>query len=52
MIELKPIGIIYGRFKDLSGTPIPPSGAAGVTGTVEVFNDIDGRTSRRHACPT
>lgn len=46
---MKPIGIIHSPFTTLSGMPIQPAGAAGVTGTVEVFEpyrdglkDLDG----------
>lgn len=39
MIGLKPIGTIYSPFKELSGMPIQPGGAAGVKGTVEVLED-------------
>lgn len=39
MIKLKPIGIICSPFKELSGMPIQPAGATGVTGTVEVFEE-------------
>ena len=35
-IVLKPIGIIRTPHKNLEGTPIQPSGACGVRGTVEV----------------
>lgn len=36
-IEFKPIGIIHSPFTNLEGMPIQPSGAAGVKGTVEIF---------------
>ena len=39
MIELQPIGVIHSPFEDLTGMPIQPAGAAGVTGTVEVFDE-------------
>ncbi|HIP70696.1 MAG TPA: S-adenosylmethionine-dependent methyltransferase, partial [Anaerolineae bacterium] len=39
MIELKPIGIIHTPFTRPDGTPIQPAGAAGVHGTVEVFEE-------------
>ena len=49
MIKLKPIGIIHTPFKKKEGTPIQPSGAAGIHATVEVFpeyhaglKDLDG----------
>lgn len=48
-INYKPIGIIYSPFKEVEGTPIQPTGAAGIKGTIEVFeeyytglNDLDG----------
>jgi len=48
-IELEPIGIIHSPFTEPKGMPIQPAGAAGVTGTVEVFEayrdglaDLDG----------
>jgi len=36
-IEFRPIGIIRSPFTELKGMPIQPAGAAGVKGTVEVF---------------
>jgi tRNA-Thr(GGU) m(6)t(6)A37 methyltransferase TsaA len=36
-IKFKPVGVIHSPFKDTAGMPIQPSGAAGVAGTVEVF---------------
>jgi len=39
MIELRPIGIIHTPFKKPAGMPIQPAGAAGVKGTVDVFED-------------
>jgi tRNA-Thr(GGU) m(6)t(6)A37 methyltransferase TsaA len=39
MIELKPIGIIHTPFTTLEEMPIQPAGAAGVQGTVEVFEE-------------
>jgi tRNA-Thr(GGU) m(6)t(6)A37 methyltransferase TsaA len=36
-IKYKPIGVIHSPFKDIEGMPIQPTGAKGVTGTVEVF---------------
>lgn len=36
-IRYKPIGIIYSPFKEQKGTPIQPTAAKGVDGTVEVF---------------
>jgi tRNA-Thr(GGU) m(6)t(6)A37 methyltransferase TsaA len=40
MIELKPIGTIHSPFKELSGMPIQPTGAADVKGTIEVFEEF------------
>ncbi len=40
MIEISPIGIIQTPFKKAEGMPIQPAGAAGVKGTVEVFEDF------------
>jgi tRNA-Thr(GGU) m(6)t(6)A37 methyltransferase TsaA len=39
MIEFKPIGIIHTPFSTPEGMPIQPAGAAGVHGTVEVFEE-------------
>jgi tRNA-Thr(GGU) m(6)t(6)A37 methyltransferase TsaA len=39
-IEFLPIGIIRSPFAELEGMPIQPAGAAGVKGTVEVFEDF------------
>jgi len=42
-IEYKPIGIIHSKFKEPKGTPIQPSSAKGVDGTIEIFPKyIDG----------
>jgi len=48
-IKYKPIGIIHSPFKDITGMPIQPTGARGITGTVEVepeyadgLKDIEG----------
>lgn len=38
-MEMKPIGLIHTPFADLTGMPIQPAGAAGVSGTVEVFSE-------------
>jgi tRNA-Thr(GGU) m(6)t(6)A37 methyltransferase TsaA len=40
MIEMEPIGIIHTPFLELEGMPIQPAGAAGVRGTVEVFEEF------------
>ena len=49
MTEIHPIGVIRSPFKELSGMPIQPAGAAGVRGTVEIseeyqagLKDLDG----------
>jgi tRNA-Thr(GGU) m(6)t(6)A37 methyltransferase TsaA len=49
MIELHPIGVIHTPFRQPAGMPIQPTGAAGVKGTVEVYEpyvvglaDLDG----------
>jgi tRNA-Thr(GGU) m(6)t(6)A37 methyltransferase TsaA len=39
MIELKPIGIIHTPFTELEGMPIQPKGAAGIRGTIELFDE-------------
>ncbi|MBW2368215.1 MAG: tRNA (N6-threonylcarbamoyladenosine(37)-N6)-methyltransferase TrmO [Deltaproteobacteria bacterium] len=36
-IEFEPIGIIHSPYKKIGNMPIQPPGAAGMTGTVEVF---------------
>ncbi|MEQ9715244.1 MAG: tRNA (N6-threonylcarbamoyladenosine(37)-N6)-methyltransferase TrmO [Candidatus Asgardarchaeum sp.] len=36
-IKYKPIGIIHSPFKEPKGTPIQPTSARGVKGTVEIF---------------
>jgi tRNA-Thr(GGU) m(6)t(6)A37 methyltransferase TsaA len=38
-IKYKPIGIVHSPFKEPKGTPIQPSGAEGIGGTVEVFRE-------------
>lgn len=39
-IEFAPIGIIHSPFMEPEDMPIQPAGAAGVKGTVEVFEDF------------
>lgn len=39
MIELKPIGIIHTPFSRPEGMPIQPKGAAGISGTIELFEE-------------
>jgi tRNA-Thr(GGU) m(6)t(6)A37 methyltransferase TsaA len=39
-IEFKSIGIIHSPFREPEGMPIQPTGAAGVKGTVELFEDF------------
>ena len=39
MIELKPIGIIHTPFTEPEGMPIQPKGAAGILGTIELFDE-------------
>lgn len=36
-IKYKPIGVVCSPFKETKGTPIQPSAAEGIAGTVEVF---------------
>jgi len=36
-ITYKPIGVIHSSFKEPEGTPIQPTGAKSINGTVEVF---------------
>jgi tRNA-Thr(GGU) m(6)t(6)A37 methyltransferase TsaA len=38
-MDMKPIGVIHTPFTELGGMPIQPAGAAGVRGTVEVFEE-------------
>ena len=40
MIEFKPIGIIHTPFTTPENMPIQPAGAAGVQGTVEIFDEF------------
>ena len=39
MLELKPIGIIHTPFTKPEGMPIQPMGAAGIRGTIELFDE-------------
>lgn len=39
MIEMKPIGIIHTPFRSSEGMPIQPAGAAGIQGTIEIFEE-------------
>jgi len=39
-IEYAPIGMIHSPFSKLEGMPIQPTGAAGIKGTVLVFEDF------------
>ena len=39
MIELEPIGIIHTPFTKPEGMPIQPKGAAGVRGTIKLFDE-------------
>jgi tRNA-Thr(GGU) m(6)t(6)A37 methyltransferase TsaA len=39
-IEFTPIGVIHSPFTEVQGMPIQPSGAAGVMGTVKVFEEF------------
>ena len=39
MIELKPIGIINTPFTKPEGMPIQPTGAAGIRGTIDLFDE-------------
>jgi len=38
-IKFKPIGIIHSPFKVIEGTPIQPTGAEGIKGKIEVFEE-------------
>ncbi len=40
-IEYKPIGIVHSPFKEAEGTPIQPTRAKRVQGTVEVYTDYE-----------
>jgi len=39
-INFKPIGVIHSPFKNPLGTPIQPSGAKGIEGSIEVFPEF------------
>jgi len=39
-IEYHPIGLIHSPHKNLSGMPIQPSGAKGIQGFVEIYNEF------------
>ncbi len=39
-IEFQPIGVIHTPFTEQQGMPIQPAGAAGVKGTVELFEEF------------
>jgi len=41
-ITYKPIGVIHSPFREPKGTPIQPSAAKGISGTVEVFPEYAG----------
>lgn len=42
-IEYRPIGVVHSPFEQIEGTPIQPSHAQGVKGTVEVYPEfVDG----------
>ena len=48
-IKYKPIGIIHSPYKDVKGTPLQPTGAKGILGTIEMrkkyargLKDLDG----------
>jgi len=36
-IKYQPIGVIHSPFKEAKGTPIQPTGAKGIPGTIELF---------------
>jgi tRNA-Thr(GGU) m(6)t(6)A37 methyltransferase TsaA len=40
-IEYTPIGVIHTPFQDVEGVPIQPSGALGVTGTIEIEPEFE-----------
>lgn len=39
-MQLRPIGVIHSPFREASGTPIQPSAADSVEGTVEIFPEF------------
>lgn len=39
-MKLRPIGVIHSPFREESGTPIQPSAADGVEGTVEIYAEF------------
>jgi len=39
-IVYEPIGIIHSPFKDIKGTPIQPTGAKGIAGTIEIYPEF------------
>ena len=39
-MNFKPIGIVHSPFKDARGTPILPTAAKGIEGTVEIFSEF------------
>ncbi|MEA1935310.1 MAG: tRNA (N6-threonylcarbamoyladenosine(37)-N6)-methyltransferase TrmO [Thermodesulfobacteriota bacterium] len=41
-IKYKPIGVIHSPFREPKGTPIQPSAAKGISGTVEIFPEYAG----------
>jgi tRNA-Thr(GGU) m(6)t(6)A37 methyltransferase TsaA len=41
-IKYKPIGVVHSPFRKPKGTPIQPSAAKGISGTVEVFPEYAG----------
>lgn len=40
MIEFRSIGVIHTPFKELEGMPIQPAGAAGVQGTIHIYEEF------------
>jgi len=39
-LSFVPIGVIHSPFTDISGMPIQPTGARGLRGTVEIFEEF------------